>query len=783
MTIARRSVLLALALSATTSVAQAAPSLFFSEYVEGSSYNKSLEIFNPTDAPADLDDYAIAIYFNGSADAGATIPLSGTLDAGDTFVFADQRSDASILAVADQTYGGSLFNGDDAVVLLQNGAPVDVIGQIGVDPGSAWGTGGVTTQNHTLRRNTSITSGRMNGNTAFDPADEFSGFAVNSFADLGSFGATEPPPMVAFGSCGDPATPIHAIQGSDDNSPLQNEMHVVEAIVTAPYPGNDGLDGLFVQAADNERDSDPQTSEGLFVFTGDSDSLSPDMFAAGQRIRIRGQVSEFNGLTELKRADQAAICGTGFTVSPSLLALPFRDTTAPEALEGMRVTLNQTLTVSGTYTLGRFGEVVLSAGGRLQTPTNAVPPGVPAQALAALNARNRLVLDDGMSTENPEPVIYPAPRLTALNTLRTGDTVTNIDGVLSYGFGDWRVQPVTAPIFDPVNPRPTAADLPTGGNMRVASFNVLNFFNGDGQGGGFPTERGADTENELNRQRAKLVSAITAIDADVIGLMEIENDGYGSNSAIQDLVDSLNQASPRGEQYAFVDPGTPRLGTDAIAVGLIYDSSRVRPIGDPATLTTTPFVTGNRQPLARTFATAEDGRVTVVVNHLKSKGSCPSEDDPNAAQGDGQGCWNLLRSQAASDEAGWLASDPTGGETDNVLVIGDLNAYTQEDPITAFAQSGYSALLKRANGTAATTYVFDAQSGALDHALASSALRSQVIAAEPFHINADEPTSLDYNVEFKSASQVTDFYSPGPYRASDHDPVVTQLDLAPAPRQ
>ena len=769
---------LALALSATGAAAQTESSLFFSEYVEGSGFNKSLEIFNPTDAPVDLGDYAIAIYFNGSASAGATITLSGTLAAGQTFVFADARADATILAVADQPYGGSLFNGDDALALLDNGAPVDVIGQIGVDPGSAWGTGSLSTQNQTLRRNASITRGRMDGSTRFDPADEFSGFPINSFADLGSFGTSTPPAMVAFGSCGAPATAIHDIQGSDDISPLNNEMHVIEAIVTARYPGDTGLDGLFVQTADNERDGDRSTSEGLFVFTGDADNLSPDMFAVGQRIRVRGQVTEFNGLTELTRADRADICGSGFTVSPSLLALPFESTTAPEALEGMRVTLAQKLTVTGTFTLGRFGEVMLSAGGRLLTPTNAVPPGRPAQALAALNARNRLILDDGLSVQNPDPVVYPAPRLTALNTLRTGDTVTGIDGVLSYGFNEWRIQPIATPVFDPTHPRPSAADLPAGGNMRVASFNALNFFNGDGQGSGFPTARGADTANELDRQRAKIVSAITTIDADVIGLMEIENDGYAADSAIAELVDSLNAASSRGERYAFVDPGSSRLGTDAIAVGLIYDSSRVQPVGEPATLTTAPYLTGNRQPLAQTFATPSGERVTVAVNHLKSKGSCPGGSDANADQGDGQSCWNMLRTQAVEDQTAWLADDPTDGATDNVLVIGDLNAYAQEDPITAFEQAGYRALLKRDDGTAATTYVFDGQSGALDHALASAALQGQVLAAEPFHINADEPTALDYNMEFKTAGQVSELYSPDPYRASDHDPVVIQLDLA-----
>ena len=198
-------------------------------------------------------------------------------------------------------------------------------------------------------------------------------------------------------------------------------------------------------------------------------------------------------------------------------------------------------------------------------------------------------------------------------------------------------------IFSNDNPR-TAAPASVGGTLKVASFNVLNYFNGDGLGGGFPTPRGADSASEFTRQRDKTIEAILTMDADVIGLMEIENDGFGAESAIADLVNSLNAVAGAGT-YAYIDPGVPAIGADAIAVGFIYKPATVTPIGASAILDSSvdPQFNDdkNRPALAQTFQeNATGGRFTAVVNHLKSKGSsCDSIGDPNL--NDGQGNCNL----------------------------------------------------------------------------------------------------------------------------------------------
>ncbi len=320
--------------------------------------------------------------------------------------------------------------------------------------------------------------------------------------------------------------------------------------------------------------------------------------------------------------------------------------------------------------------------------------------------------------------------------------------------------------------------------------NLLNFFNtfsGCTNGvGGAPTDcRGAENLTEFNRQWPKTVAAILALNPDVLGVNEIENDGYAEDSAIAFLVSKLNEATAPGT-YAFIDADAATgqvnaLGTDAIKVGLIYKPASVTPVGQTAVLNTPAFVNGgdsaprNRASLAQAFQQNANGAIFIVnVNHLKSKGSACDLPD----QGDGQGNCNAVRTNAARELAAWLATHPTGIADPDVLLIGDYNAYAQEDPITALKNAGYTNLLEARLGPNAYSYVFDGQWGYLDHALASASLSAQVSGVAEYHINADEPSVLDYNTNFKSPGQVANLYAPDPFRVSDHDPVVVGLNLA-----
>lgn len=550
----------------------------------------------------------------------------------------------------------------------------------------------------------------------------------------------------SLGTCGAAATAIAQVQGAGMVSPLVGARVVVEAVVTATYPE---LKGFYLMAPDDEQDRDPTTSEGVFIHAPGS---SPTV---GERLRVAGRVEEFHGLTQIK-ASARRPCGRGGTVTPVALALPFANAAAREALEGMLVSVQQPLTVSDNHELARYGSVTLS-GERLFAPTQIAAPGSEARALSDANALNRLVLDDAAYTRDPRPLPYPA--------VRKGDRTAPLQAILSYGFDQWRLQPVGEIRWRRVNPRPPAPANVADGRLRVAAFNLLNYFNGDGQGGGFPTPRGAADAQALRRQQAKLVAAIRALDADVVGITEIENDGYGRDSAIARLSQAL------GRTWRYVDPGTQRLGGDAIAVGLLYRADRVAEAGIAATTDQGTFGHGrNRQPLAQTFRPRQgDTTVTVVVNHFKSKGGCPAKG-PDRDHGDGQGCWNAQRVAAAERLWRWLREDPTGAGHDRVLVVGDLNSYAREDPITTLRDAGMVDLIRRFQGDRAYGYSYRGEAGYLDHALATPALTDQVEAARHWPINADEPPLFGYRER--------GFYRADPYRSSDHDPVLVDLLVA-----
>ncbi len=265
------------------------------------------------------------------------------------------------------------------------------------------------------------------------------------------------------------------------------------------------------------------------------------------------------------------------------------------------------------------------------------------------------------------------------------------------------------------------------------------------------------------------------MDADIVGLVELENN---DDASLRVLVDALN-AAPGAGTYDYVDAGT--IGTDAIKVGFIYQPAAVGLVGMPAVLDTGVDARfdddRNRPVLAQTFRqNSNNARITVAVNHLKSKGSsCAADGDPDLD--DGQANCNLTRTNAAAALADWLLSDPTASGDADALIIGDPNAYLLEDPLTALKAAGFVSLLEERVGTGAYSFSFDAQAGALDHALASPSLAPQVSGIEEWRINSDEPRVLDYNLE--DGRDPALFDAALPYRASDHDPLVIGLDLDP----
>ncbi len=554
-------------------------------------------------------------------------------------------------------------------------------------------------------------------------------------------------------------TPIYVVQGNGLASPLDGQVVLIEGVVTADHQEGD-FNGFFMQEVVG--DADVTTSDGIFVFEG-GNTVDVNV---GDVVRVEGTVDEFFDLTEITDVTSVSIVGTA-PVTPTVVSLPWATLEEPEQYEGMYITIPQSLVISEYFNFDRFGEIVLTTDRAMQ-PTAVFDPGSPeAAALAEANQLARITLDDNRTGQNPDPALHPNGQpFTLDNMFRGGDTVANVTGVINYSFGLYRIQPTQGADYTAANPRPAAPDG-VGGTLTVASFNVLNYFTTFGS-------RGADDAEEFERQRTKIIAAIAEIDADIVGLMEIEN----NEAAIIDLVNGLNDLLGAGT-YDYVDTGV--IGPDAIKVAFIYKPATVGLNGDYKVLDSLEFLDPNnlgsdknRPALAQTFTELANGEsVTVVVNHLKSKGSSCGEgdDDPDA------GSCNLTRTLAAQILADWLA-DPANGFDEDVLIIGDLNSYDKEDPIDTLIAAGYSDLIFDYLGENAYSYVFSGQWGYLDYAMANGSLQSKVTGTTIWHINADEPDLIDYDTTFKQDAQDA-LYEPNAYRASDHDPVIVGLDMTP----
>jgi predicted extracellular nuclease len=597
----------------------------------------------------------------------------------------------------------------------------------------------------------------------------------------GGGGGTPPAATAAF---------IYNIQGSGATSPLAGQTVITSGVVTKLLNN-----GFFMQ--DPTGDGNPATSDGILVFTSTA-PVAPAV--VGNLVQVTGTVVEFSTgsstLTEIGSVTSITLLGSG-QITPTLVSLPLAAGDSLERFEGMLVRIDGALTVQQNYFQARYGQLTVGAGGRHETPTNRYRPGsVQAVELADLQARSRLLLDDGSSLQNTNPTAYAL----ANGVPRAGDLVNNLVGVLDYGPatatasgpGLYRLQPTEAPAFAIANQR-LAAPPPAGGNVRLGSMNVLNFFTtftdgttaagGTGQGctlGGATSAgncRGANSLTEFQRQRAKIVLALAAMNADAVGLMEIQNNG---NTAAQNLVDALNAQVGAGT-YAVVPVPAAGTGDDAIRVAMIYKTGKLALIGAPASDTA---AINNRPTLAQTFAAANGEKFTLVVNHLKSKSSCPAVNAPDAAGnldiGDGQGCWNAQRLQQAARLRTFVAQLQSTSGSNDVLLVGDFNAYAQEDPIYDLISNGYVDQSGRFEQLG-YSYVFDGTAGRLDHAITTATLSPKVMGAVHWHIDADEGLAQDYNLEFKQPACATCAPDPYdgtvPFRASDHDPVLLGLSL------
>lgn len=583
-------------------------------------------------------------------------------------------------------------------------------------------------------------------------------------------------------------TPISTVQGTDGYSPLIGAQVTVRGVVLADFQGSSpALGGFYLQEEDADADANGETSEALWI------GHSATAVNIGDVVQVTGTVSESSALTQLTSVTNVTVQGSAALPAITPVTLPASSTVGLERYEGMRVSFAQTLSVTsnsgGTGTtdgFSRYGELLLSVDGPLVNPTEFMDPNdLPASGtsssgrsqVAAIHAYEQqmilrsLLLDDASSAQWPEPTPY----LNARGTRRCGDTVTGLTGILTYSNGAYRMQPTAPVIFVDANPRPLTPPV-TAGRLKVAAMNVLNYFVTFGGS----NDRGASNADEFARQKAKVITALAALDADVLGLIEIQN----SSAAMADLLAALNAAV--AVPYSIVpDPvgGYPVAGVagDYIRCVLLYRPSRVTLFGPCHMDTNAVWSTPNplRFPLAQVFEETSSGeRFLLCLNHWKSKSSSGATG-LNNDQNDGQAGYNEMRRQQANRVHAWLQQvSAEMGEMD-VLLMGDLNSNGEEDPLDILRANGWADQGQRFHADD-YSYRLNGQRGRLDHTFATATLATQLQAQDHWHINADEPAFYDYNMENKSASHLL-LNIGTPFRSSDHDPILVGLDLSPQP--
>ncbi|WP_299016845.1 ExeM/NucH family extracellular endonuclease [uncultured Photobacterium sp.] len=818
--------------------------IIISEYVEGSSNNKAIELYNNAETGSiDLAGYTLANYKDGSdTPYYKNVSLTGTLGAGEVMLVVNKKFKKELLPEGVTTVKNSNinFNGGDAVGLFLNDVLVDVVGDIPAKGG--WG------EDVTLKRY----SNSLSPSTSFD-INEWKIEAKDNVDGLGSVDGVEPPlAFVCETESGEVPefTSINEIQGSGDTSPfikgdpfITSEDFFVRGVVTAR---GDGLfKGFYLEALD--ADDDDSTSDGLFIHTGyaPTDDIKP-----GAVVCVKGKVQELFNRTQLA-SDYYSYKTTSTEPVPALHPLiinegeTLRD--ALERYEGMKVELDAGTDLRVTRNFSRDydayrNNMVVSHKAPLIKPTQLyAAESDKANAERDNNKANQLFIESEYKAKDGE-LPYFADFNAEDGYIRIGDRVENLEGVIDYSHKNYRLvatnQLGKADFVrdDEVAHERTDAPVLAESGIKVASFNVLNFFTSFSEIGGplnASCKNQADADNQYrgcNRgsrntaefplQRAKIVNAMKAMDADIIGIMEMENNGFGDGSAIKNLVDTLNaEFSDPADFYTYVEisaedakkyakdgadfEGIKYFGSDAIMVAMFYRPASVSLAGD-AQVIATPEQHGKvgkkslkkyqRHSLVQGFnVPGQKEPLHVIVNHFKSKGSGCIEDVK--AADDLQGNCTEFRVSAA-EVVGQAVSKLKG----DVLVLGDLNSYGMEDPVLALttipeARKGKvktassttlngeeydvvgrvlekGAGLVNLNDPTAFSYNYGAELGSLDHVLGNVSVVNKRLGITDWHINSLESNLFEYGGKYTGDLDKSE----NAFSASDHDPVIVVLD-------
>lgn len=533
---------------------------------------------------------------------------------------------------------------------------------------------------------------------------------------------------------------IPQIQGSGSASPYVSQLVKTSGIVTAKFFGTGRIGGYFIQ--DPVGDNNPLTSDGIFV------STTTDNVTVGDNVEITGTVAETGGRTQL-----GTITNTSLISSNNALPVVTVHYDASswnwEQYEGMLIRFDQTLYVTNNSNLRYSGQLTLNPT-RLYTPTNQFVHGTAEyNALVLQNSSPQITMDDGITTTNYTPIQLAD----ANGTRRTGERIDRLQAVVDQAGLTYFVYPAVTPVFYG-NPRPAAPTDLGNYNLKVCSTN-LNYYLPTNYGQGY----GPANATQAVQQQVKIVAGLLAIDADIYGIIEIEE----GQAALNNLVTAMNAATVAG-RYAFINDGGAIDGTYT-KVGYLYRTDKVSPY---LNLLNTNYPSPYYRKKVQAFTlNSNNERFIFSLNHFKAKTGCPTSGT-DTDQGDGQGCWNATRVLESTAVTTLIANNKAYYGDDDVLIMGDLNAYGKEDPVVKLIQSGYIDMHRALHADSAYSYVYNGTAGYLDNVLASPSMKPQITGVSVFHVNTDEPAMFEYSGTA---------YQPNMYRYSDHDPVVVGLSL------
>ncbi|TFD72774.1 ExeM/NucH family extracellular endonuclease [Cryobacterium sp. Hb1] len=781
----------------------------------GATYlNKFVELYNPTDADVSLVGTSIQYRSaGGSSNPTGVVALTGTIAAGGYYLVqgSSNAANGAVLPTPDASIGASFAAAAGTIFFANQSTALN-----------APATGSLTGQAQILDLIGYGTSNTFEG-TAAAAASVTTSVNRTTFVDTdvnaADFRSNEPTPTNTAGDTGTPVEPgpdpdptpvpddltaIDAIQGTTDTSPLAGTVVKTSGVVTAAYPTG-GFNGFYLQTAGTGGDLDLAShtaSHGVFAYSKSAQAK----VQIGDYVQVVGTVVEFFGMTEVTFGtvgDVTQLTDSTVAVTPATVSLP-TNTQQRETLEGMLLAPQGDFTVTDNYRTNQYAEIGLATGttALVNPSVTALPGSAQYQTALAENAGRAVTLDDGATTNYLAAANQgsPVPYLSTTAPVRIGAAVSfRSPVVFDFRNDAWKFQPTTALVaanaatVQPVTFADTRTSAPkdVGGDIRLASFNVLNYFSttGDSLDGcryyrdraGVPTTvsggcaaRGAATQISFERQQAKIVSAINALDADVVSLEEIENSaafGKDRDDALANLTAALN-ASVGSNVWAFVaSPTALPASEDVIRTAFIYKPAVVETVGDSVILTESVAFNGRaREPLAQAFQLIGDDESSflAIVNHFKSKGSGTGD---NADQGDGQGASNPTRIEQARALVAFADEVKTDSGIDRVFLTGDFNAYDMEDPIRVLLEAGY---INQGDNSGEYTYAFGGTVGSLDHVFASPEADAAVNAVDVWNINSVESVALEYS---RYNNNVTDFYVADAFRSSDHDPVVLGLNL------